>query len=563
MFGKNKIIALAVSDGRITAVEMGAEAGKKTIRHAAVLDFTVASDIRGDGSAIDARRIAAQNADTQKRGQAPFSDNENGTSPLSSSPSGPVSAPLSGALFSLDQPQALGKRLKALLAGNGMKATHCIVGLPASYLACREKSLPTADAAALKGALSLAAEREFASGDQELVFDYTATASPGGTSALLLAAPRRIVQQVSAVAKAAGLKVQGITSSSLALAMLDESGAARTDAGGTPALRAGETPATQPATQPGTPATQPGTPAAQSATQRLTLCLTGGGIEVVRQAGAAFCMIRHLPACLESPTARWNGLAGELRRIMVMSGSSSPAELAVWNQAGIGAESIDALARDLGVPVARRLVAAMPFEAAPGQARLPDDMAPFAQAAAVASLAGQELPVDFLHSRLAASGKFRLARPLIYAAVAAVVVLAAAAWFLADWRAEQQQVEQLQQQLAQVRQPLKDAKAVAEDVKLAGLWFDDRSVPLDVLLRITERFTQDGRIWATSLSVNDGSHISLKGRAGSDTAVLELRRALIASPVLADVNLTEQRQIDRTTREMAFAFNLTYSGGGK
>ena len=161
MFSTGRKLALAVSEHRITAVEISAAGGKVELRAAAV-DLT---------------------------GEVGFGD-----------------------------PQRLGREIKAALRRGGLTASRCVVGLPAAWVVCREKLLPPADEQAVRGIVALAIEHDFASGQAELAFDYAAHRAAGGLSVLVAGASRQIITQVLAVAAAAGLSVSAITSSAVAMA---------------------------------------------------------------------------------------------------------------------------------------------------------------------------------------------------------------------------------------------------------------------------------------------------------------------------------------------------------
>ena len=163
--------------------------------------------------------------------------------------------------LNLDEPQKLGKELRNVLHRGGLTASRCVIGLAAARIAAKEKVLPATDTDSLRGILSIASEQEFASGPQELSFDYFVWPSEKGIAALLAAAPRRLIEQLALMAKAAGLSVAAVTSSALATAQ----------------------------------ATTP----TEGAPGRLILCLQPGGVEVIVQSAQRVRLIRHLSARLD------------------------------------------------------------------------------------------------------------------------------------------------------------------------------------------------------------------------------------------------------------------------
>jgi len=163
MFGKRKILGLALSSGSCTAVEV----------------------------------VAADGGRVARAGRLAFPDG-----------------------VGLDNPGALGRALKQFLREQGFTASQCVIGVDAAWLTARSAPIPPgAGGVQVRDILSLTIEREFASDREGLVFDYAL--GPGdreSQSALLVAAPQAVVDQAAAMAKAAGLSPLGVTAATLALA---------------------------------------------------------------------------------------------------------------------------------------------------------------------------------------------------------------------------------------------------------------------------------------------------------------------------------------------------------
>lgn len=155
MFSARKSLGLAVTETRITAVEVATAGSRRIITHTAELPFT--------------------------------------------------------ASISLVDPAELAKALRLALRQNGFTASRCVIGLATGWIASREKVLPATDPESLRGALAIVAEREFASGMGELACDYATTPLDKGVAAMLVAASRRIVDPLAEAARLAGLTVTAIT----------------------------------------------------------------------------------------------------------------------------------------------------------------------------------------------------------------------------------------------------------------------------------------------------------------------------------------------------------------
>jgi hypothetical protein len=464
MLNSHRNLALAITEQGITAAEVGASGQRRTVLHAAELAFSAQID--------------------------------------------------------LDHPERLGKELRHVLRQNGLKSSRCVIGLAAAWIASRERTVPATDADSLRGVLSIAAEREFASGPQDLLFDYVATPSDKGLSALLAAAPRRVIEQVMAMAKAAGLSVAAITSSAAALATA--------------------------------------TKGASPAGGRVMLCLLSRGVELTVQSPGGFRLIRHLPVRVDQPQGLAE-LSGELRRVLSLAApehdSGPPAEVLVWDSIGMDPAAADSLRRSLSLPARLCTMSADLDLAAGGRAN-----GSSVQAVALACCAGQGQAIDFLHSRLRPPRTRMIGRRVVWASAAAAVLLAAGLYFVLDWRASSREVADLQNQLDGLKDGANDAKALVEKVAFARGWYDRRPPFLSCLREITAAFPQDGRIWATSLTIEEDMHVTLVGKSLNKEAVLEVRDRLSSNPRLADVKQLYIRQAGGASRDEAFGISLVLKG---
>jgi len=467
MLTPRKSLGLAVTDRGITAVEVGMAGGRRTVLHTAALLFS----------------------DTA----------------------------------SLGDPDGLGRALRQTLHQNGFSASRCVVGLAASWLVAREKLLPATDADSLRNILSIAAEREFASGPQELAFDYLQFPSEKGISALLVAAPSRITEQLATMARAAGLSVTAMTSSATALALATKG----------PVPPSG----------------------------RLVLCLLPHGVELTSQSAGGVRLIRHLPVPLDSPDGAADKLTGELRRILFLAPgaqeSGQAPELVIWDSAELGSSSLEPVGRCLGLSSRLCRLASDLGVAEPSTTRISDQ---YAQAAALASCPGQASVIDFLHSRLAPRKQAMVGRRLMWAIGVSVVLLAACLFFLLDWQATQRKVTALQDQRAALKGRVQEAKEFVDKATFARSWYDRRPRVLDCLQEITRGFPEDGRIWATSVDIREDMQVQLSGKCVNEAAAMELIDRLNSNPRLANVKPLPISQVSGPSREWSFAINLSLRG---
>ncbi len=428
------------------------------------------------------------------------------------------------------EPPVLGKALKQFLHEKGFSASRCVIGLEANTLTAREKVLPVGAGESVAAILSLMIEREFATDRQDLLFDYAlGPDSDGQRSALLVATPRRTVDGLKAMAKAAGLGVVGITPSTIALAGCEQ-GAAAGD--------------------------------------HLVLHLFDGGAELAYRRGGALRMMRRLPVSVttarsaaSSSADGWLGdLADELHRVVAMLGSADDAEaleLVIWNETDTDDEAFADLSGRLGLVVCfcGRIEQQAGGGAAPavrgGQ---------FSAAAAMAlrGLGAQPLAIDLCHSRLLPQRKRAIGRKVAWAAAAAAVGLALVTWALLDWRRDRIDVATLERQLHAMADDLDEAKATVTKVTAARPWYDRRPHHVGCMLDVVEAFPPEGSIWLTSLAVRDDMQVALSGKAVSESAVLDMMRDLAKRSAVSAVKLDYIRQPKRDSREVVFATSFTF-----
>lgn len=435
----------------------------------------------------------------------------------------------------LKEPARLGKALKEFLQKERFTASRCVIGLDAARLTARQKSLPPGSGDSLAEILAIAIEREFASDRKELVFDYLAGAGAATMpSVLLVAAPRRSVEQLVAMAQGAGLTVAGVTSSTLALA-----------------------------------ASADGSPAAE----HLMLHVFGGGAELaVRSRGNVLMMGRlSAPVPLEPGTdaasaAAWlDELSHELRRVAYMR-LGEPAigqarELLVWNETPLGPPVWDALAQRLAMPV--RLCGPADGRG-PADAASPPRVGQYSAAAvmALAAVQGRTLPVDFLHSRLTPRRHLTVGRKVAWGAGVAAAVVLAGAFLVVDTIQEEHDVASLDARLKENAAGIAEARDVVGKVVFARGWYERRPRLLDCLRELTLAFPAEGGIWTTGLSMHEDMQGVVSGKAVGESRVLEVLDRLKANPKFSEVKPLYLREAGRGTREVAFAMSFRYTGSG-
>ena len=506
MMTARKMLGLAVTERSITAVEVACVRGGRKVLHAAEFPLPPSPPSLRAGGQDDAAREAA---------------------PL------------------------LGKALRQFLRRNHFSASRCVIGIGARWLVAREKSLPPTSPDLLAGALSIATEREFASDAKDLVFDYSGPVdSAQGQSVLLVAASRQNVDHLLATARAAGLTVAAVTSSTMALAAAT---------GGPPSSFEESTAASH--------------RARPIHSKRLVLYLSPTTVELSAQSGGGTRLLRRLP--IPPPVAAAHGssladgwlddLAGELRRVVaLLPGSQAPEQaldLVIWNASGLAAGALADLGKRLSL-VARLCQYPSDLEIADEPASQAGRAGEPAAAAALAAagLNRQLLAVDFLHSRLIPRRKITVGRKAVWAAdLAAAVILPCLALFLA-WRAQQGEVDDLKGQLDAMKPSLAAAKDIVRKATFAGRWYDQRPRHLDCLRELTLAFPAEGRIWTTSLAISEDMRVLLSGKAADQGAVLEVVDRLDGNPKFAEVQSLYISEVGGGSLEWSFAISLRFVG---
>src|SRR5258708_28643827 len=211
-------------------------------------------------------------------------------------------------------PAGLGQALGQFLKEHGFGSRAAVFGLPARWVLSKQKDVPALQENLLSDTLRLQAESEFSSELGELVYDYAGgtgseTAGVGGmTSVLLLAVPKRYLDQIAQLAEAARVKVLAVTPFSTAVAASAKGGA-----------------------------------------DAMTLVLGPSGIEFTSQQGGHPRVLRYVGASADSAPV----LLGELRRASSARTSAPGAagapgrEMFIWNDSGADEASLQSIGQSL------------------------------------------------------------------------------------------------------------------------------------------------------------------------------------------------------------------------
>ena len=372
-------------------------------------------------------------------------------------------------------PQRLGKALGQFLRQQRFTANRAVVGLPAKWLMAREVNVPPAAPAATANIVRLEAEREFSPDPAALGLDYAdALDAREARPVFLVGALRERLNQVQAVAEAAGIKLLAVTSSALAVL------SATTDS---------------------------------SAAVGITLVLRPGNSDLVACVGRHFCVMQHVPIPESAPAGGEvasgvlvAALETEVRRALGTVTRShtqgGAAELTIWDGIGLPADVLRGMTAQFGfeVKLRSRLPEVSLRPAQTGETPALVRLVP-ATALGISALNGHRPPIDLLHSRLAPPAKKLLGRRALLALGTAAAVAATVFALAFFWHREQARVADKKQEYERWKPEIDVAQELVDKIALTRDWYEGRPRLLDCLRELTLATSSDGRVWFTKVTI--------------------------------------------------------------
>ncbi len=430
--------------------------------------------------------------------------------------------------LSWDKPKELGTALRHFLRQHRFSASRAVVGVPARWLMSREKELPPATPEVACNVLRIQAERDFNPELKGLVFDFIGRPDPRTPRrAMLVAMQRHQLDSIVRMADEAGLGLMAVTSSALTLAA---------------AIQDGES--------------------------GMSLMLASDAAELVIGGEAAPRMLRHLP--IAASPAEGNGhaaaayagsIGAEMRKVAALMpplGTGGSINLSLWDGVGLDLSAASVIGQRSGLAVrVDRDLASLGIGSAPASGNA-DNLGPAVSLAVAA--ARESLPLDFLHSRLAAPKKQRINRKTLLYSVVGCLALAVVAALFVDVQLKQRRLDDLKRQLNEIKPEVQAAQAVEDRVRQARGYYDNRPSYLACLREMTLAFPQDGQAWAMSFLLRENMKGQLTGKAVDQRAPLALVDRLNGNKNFANVQLLDMREAGGRTREMTFSIQFTYKG---
>ena len=425
---------------------------------------------------------------------------------------------------SLADPATLGAALGEYLREQKISAKSAVVGLPAKWLLVKTKEVPPADSSVAADLLRLQAEGDFSSELKDLVFDYAGEADPSAArNVLLIATPQKYIDLARQLCEGAKLEVIAITSSSAAL----------------------------------------GTVTGQASGENaVVLTLAAAGAELTAQSGGHTSTLRHLRAPSPEPL-----FLSELRRAVSMlpaNGSSAAGlrEIIVWDGAGLQTTS---LGESIGMRVRSGDLPSLGVSTTEAARNGGGRKFAAAVALGVAGLGGCPLPIDFLHSRLAAPAKRLIARWMIWTAVGVIAAIAIGIYAYTDLQKKQQVLDSMTASYRQKEPDVKAADAFVTKVSFAQGWHGGDPRYLACMNEITRLVPEDGQTYCTSLNMREKEVVKVDSKKDAAPKTSDTRHLVVsffakAPNQAAALQLKDAFQTDKS-RFIDVHFNGTQNTG--
>ncbi len=423
-----------------------------------------------------------------------------------------------------DNGKALGQTLRHFLRANHFSQKNAMVGIPTKWVVAREVTAPPASADAVAGMLGIQAERTFSLNSGELIFDYCGRTSTSQSSqVLLLAARRQMIDQVKELAAAAGLHVQSITVSALALGGASSSG---------------------------------GSPQGYGVYTRPSYCecwsWQNGTPRSIQHVG-----IPSMNGTPSDPTQRL--IAAIQQMIMVSSQQDQRAhyEVTVYDGSNLVDGALARLSERLGPQVVVKdgnadLVSAGLLSS--------DRTEPSPGIGAAAIAAADKPAVDFLNPRIGRKKVSPKKRMVTWAVIAGIVLLGAVGAVVADWQSKRADIASYSEQLEMIAEDVAVARELKERLSYASSWTSQDPRFLECLRQLTLAFPESPRVWATSLAIGETSEGSLIGRAADEQSFYEVLNNIKANAAFSNVMMMYLRDAGGNSREKAFAVTFKFQG---
>jgi len=429
-----------------------------------------------------------------------------------------------------DNTKVLGQKLRQFLRANHFSSKRAVIGIPAKWIVTKEIVAPPAAPDVLGDMLGIQAERTFSLNASDLIFDYCGrTSTLEKSQVLLVAAQRQIVGQVKEMADAAGLQVRSVTVSALVLG-------------------------------------NPGAPGGAGPQQRYGLYTRPTYCEFWSQSNGRLRSVKHVPVAETKVTAaeRAELLASTVQRLILLSSEqnqASPHEVTLYDACGVSDGIINRLKERLApqITVSDGNIRLLPdgFDSL-GDSENAQSIA--AAALAMTGVSGGKCSIDFLNPRIGRRKKSGRGRIVGWAAVAAVVFVAGAGVFIADWHGRRTDIATCTVRLEQMAEDITAAREMVDRISYASSWTSQKPEFLECLRQLTLAFPESSRVWATSLALSEEAEGSLVGKAVDEASFYEVLDSIKQNSAFSAVMMMHLRDAGGSSREKEFAMTFKFKG---
>lgn len=428
----------------------------------------------------------------------------------------------------LDQPDALGDRLRVFLKKHHMNATAVVIGLPAKWLIAQQHEVPPSDEQQAAAMLRLRAERMAIHDNHQMVFDYIGDASNREAGRVLVVGmlqPR--LDQITAACHKAGLTPVAAMPTAMAVSRAFADG------------------------------------------DRPTVVISHRTADVAWETPSGNRLLRHVgSAGGETTTGDVASLASELRRTLVLNPSLGPTPRAmrVWQDHELSSADVAVLSERSGLatePIdARQLrqTTITPGALNGDAARLTADA--YIPAIAVALCgASEQPPANFYQSRLALPREQRFSRRMISIVGIAVALVLALLLFWADVQSRESEADALSTRFEAMEKEIKAAEVRLERFGYGRTYFERRPPILSCMSDLSAAFPANSSIWATRFMLRDNRNGQVYGQAVDQQTVLGVLGRMQQSGNFHNVQLRDMQAAPGQGNMISFSLSFTYSGG--
>jgi hypothetical protein len=191
-----------------------------------------------------------------------------------------------------------------------------------------------------------------------------------------------------------------------------------------------------------------------------------------------------------------------------------------------------------------------------------EDIGPFGPSLALAlSVFDAPSPwtADFLNSRMEAKIGRIEKRHVRMAALVAGAVLVLLVGMVVSWKMDVSEVAKLSGTLAGMQADVDSARGMVDKYSDARGWYGQRPRVLDCLRSLTRVFPEEGRVWTSSLALNEEMGGIVSGKANDEESVIEVMDKMKKSDAFSDVQMIYMRDGGKDNQEVSFSMSFIFN----